>query len=320
MKNNNQKHGIIVLILIIIITILFAIANIFNLSIKSPIKNTVIKTNIIKKNKDGYIAKLFIEGIIQNENQEYNQKWLLETIYNLKDDKQNKGIALVINSPGGAVYEADEIYLALQDYKTSGKPIFVYQTNLAASGGYYISCAANKIFANRNTLTGSIGVITGSSFDITGLLNNLGIKSETIHSGKNKNMFNFNEPVTEEQKQIMQSLSDECYEQFTSIVAMNRNIPIFEVKKIADGRIYTAKQALENGLIDSIDSFENMIKNIEDEYFEGKTLNVVDFKYKHEPSFKDFLLQGILSNTELKSIDKIISKNSIQYPALIYCN
>ena len=85
------------------------------------------------------------------------------------------GIAVFIDSPGGTVYEADEAYLALQDYKTTGKPVYVYQGKLAASGGYYISCAAKKIYANRNSLTGSIGVISGSSYDLTGLFEKLGI-------------------------------------------------------------------------------------------------------------------------------------------------
>lgn len=232
----------------------------------------------------------------------------------------NKGIAIFINSPGGTVYEADEIYLALQDYKTKAKPIYVYQGQIAASGGYYISCAGNKIYANRNTLTGSIGVISASTFDMTDFLSNLGIKSSTIHSGKNKNMGNFNEPLSEEQKQILQSIADECYKQFTDIVAMRRNIPINDVKKLADGRIYTAKQALHNNLIDSIDSWENMLNDMKNDEFEGKDLKLVEFRYTREKSFKDYIFGKTFKeqNDVCASIEKLFSNQKIQYPAYLY--
>ena len=282
MKNKKQNIGLIVFICIIAFAIVCGILKLFY-----PKNNAESKpehqTFVFRKPAKNYVAALYIDGVIQEENQTYNQKWLLETIKKLKTDKKNMGIAVFIDSPGGTVYEADEAYLALQDYKTTGKPVYVYQGKLAASGGYYISCAAKKIYANRNSLTGSIGVITGSSYDMTGLFEKLGIKSETIHSGKNKNMFSTNEPVTEEQRKIMQSISDECYEQFTSIVAMSRNIPINDVKVLADGRIYTASQALKNGLIDAVDSWENMLKNMSEAEFDGKEYQIVDFKYMKKP-------------------------------------
>lgn len=316
----NSRKGIIVLIIIIAVSIFFAIAGI--IGIPAEMQNSTgadtLKIPAVRKNKDGYIAVLYIEGIIDIESQTYNQKWLLGTIDDLKNDKNNKGIILYINSPGGTVYEADEAYLALQDYKTAGKSIYAYQANLAASGGYYISCAADKIYANRNTLTGSIGVITGSSFDATELLEKIGIKSETIHAGKNKNMFNFNEPVTDEQKQIMQSIADECYEQFTGVVAMSRNIPLFEVKKLADGRIYTAQQALKNGLIDAIDSWGNMIANMQDELFDGAEIPLVDYKYQKALSFREMLFCSIFGSATSKSISKITEQVHLQYPAFLY--
>ena len=110
-------------------------------------------------NKKAYIAAVQIEGVIDSANTTYNQKWILSVINELKYDDNNTGIALYIDSPGGAVYQADEVYLALKDYKKSGKKIYVYMGPLAASGGYYISCAADKIYANRNTLTGLCGFI-----------------------------------------------------------------------------------------------------------------------------------------------------------------
>ena len=97
---------------------------------------------------------------------------------------------------------------------------------------------------------------------LTGLFEKLGIKSTTIHSGKNKNMMNYNEPFTAEQKAIMQSMCDECYEQFVSIVSNSRKIQYNIACKLSDGRLYTAKQALEQNLIDAIDSWENMLRDL----------------------------------------------------------
>ena len=177
---------------------------------------------------------------------------------------------------------------AIHRSKTTGKPIYVYQGPMAASGGYYISCAADQIYANRNTLTGCIGVISGTTFDMSEFLNNLGIKAETIHSGKNKNMMNFNEPFTDEQKDIMQSISDECYEQFVSIVANARKMSYKQAADLSDGRLYTAKQALENGLIDRIDSWENMIEHLS-EKIEKPGIKVKTFKKERKTNFFDLV-------------------------------
>lgn len=322
--DKKQKSGLIIFIAIAVVAIAFAAMNVFAINKTSgsaPKSSGNITFSFHTKNfqTKNYIAKLCIEGVIQPENQTYNQQWLSETISTLKADKNNKGIAIFINSPGGTVYEADETYLALQDYKTTGRPVYVYQAQLAASGGYYISCAAKKIYANRNTLTGSIGVITGSSYDLSGLYEKLGIKSETIHAGKNKNMFNMNEPVTPEQRAIMQSIADECYEQFTGIVAMNRNIPINDVKKLADGRIYTANQALKNGLIDAIGSWDNMIKDMNDNEFDGKQYEIVEYKYNREKSLRDLVMGKSRSESPVaEAVETLLSESRIQYPAYLF--
>lgn len=319
MKNKKQNIGLIVFIVIVVFAVVCGFFRIFSQKKSNSESKSVSYNFVLGKPAKNYIAALYIEGVIQEENQTYNQKWILETIKNLKNDKKNMGIAVFIDSPGGTVYEADEAYLALQDYKTTGKPVYVYQGKLAASGGYYISCAAKKIYANRNSLTGSIGVISGISYDLTGLFEKLGIKSETIHSGKNKNMLNMNEPVSDEQRKIMQSISDECYEQFTSIVAMSRNIPINDVKTLADGRIYTANQALKNGLIDAVDSWENMLKNMKEAEFEGNEYNVIDYRYEKSANLYDILLGKVFSAVPAAKIFEGISQEAaIQYPAYLY--
>lgn len=290
------KSGLIVLIIVILVSAGITVKTIIDsknptITVTYASHGNVSNYNpeIAKGYKKSYIAAVYIEGTIQQSGQDYDQNWLLNTISSLKEDKNNVGIALYVDSPGGAVYQADEAYLALMDYKTSGKPVYVYQGPMAASGGYYISCAGDKIYANRNTLTGCIGVIFGSSYDLTGLFEKAGIKSETIHSGRNKNMFNYNEPVTEEQRAIMQSICDECYEQFVSIVAKRRLMNYDDACELSDGRLYTAKQALENGLIDRIDSWDGMIKDFSENELDMPGIKVVTFQKERKKTFMDYM-------------------------------
>lgn len=137
---------------------------------------------------------------------------------------------------------------------------------MAASGGYYISASCDKIIANRNCWTGSIGVTMGTLYDVTGLLDKAGIKTQTITSGKNKAMGSSTEKLTSEQREILQSLIDEAYDQFVGIVAEGRGMKLSEVIKLADGRIYTAKQAKNLGLVDEIGTFDDAVKDMQKEY------------------------------------------------------
>lgn len=272
-----------------------------------------------------YIARLEIKGTIEEENKTYNQKWLIDTISALKDDNSNVGIILFIDSPGGGVYEADEVYLALLDYKATGRPVYAYMGSLAASGGYYIACAADRIFANRNTLTGSIGVLAGSSVDLTGLMNNLGIKYTTIHAGKNKNMGNVNEPLSAEQAAIYQGIADECYDQFTSIVASSRKMLKEDVIKLADGRVYTAQQALQNGLVDYIDTFDDAVETMTQHEFSGKEYEVVDYQYERHESLYDYFLEAAATvqkrsqaSTALPEVVENLIEPKAPFPAFYY--
>lgn len=302
------KSGYIILAILVVIAIAATVHSLITTKESVTINfdsNVEYNTNSSQKlSSKGNIAALYIEGTIQQANVDYDQQWLLSTISAIKNDKKNVGIAIFINSPGGAVYQTDDVYLALEDYKTTGRPIYVYQGPMAASGGYYISCAGNKIYANRNTLTGSIGVIAGQSMDLTGLLNKLGIKSETIYAGKNKNMGNYNAPFTPEQKAIMQSIADECYEQFVKIVAKSRNMTYEEAAKLSDGRIYTAQQALDNGLIDAIGSWDLMLDDMADAEFEGTNYKIVTYKKVKKQSFMDIMISKVSDITKSAAASK----------------
>ena len=273
-----------------------------------------------------HIAVLHIEGVIEELNDTYDQVWLINTIRSLKESSQNKGILLYIDSPGGGVYESDEVYLELMDYKTSGKPVWAYLGPMAASGGYYIASAADHITANRNTLTGSIGVIAGESVDLSELMEKYGIRITTFTAGANKNMLNINSPVTPEHAQIMQSIADEAYEQFVGIVAESRNKTTEEIKELADGRIYTAQQALKNGLIDSIHTFDQCMYEIT-AYIEDDTVEFIN--YYPQQDLWDFSLIDFLDITKMLTgfsnqnspLMEQIQKHTlpdISYPAYYY--
>lgn len=269
------------------------------------------------------IAKLVVKGVIQEKNDTYSQEWILKELKELTKNKKNAGLLLYIDSPGGGVYESDEVYNAVLKYKEETKrPVYAYFASLAASGGYYIGCSADKIFANRNTLTGSIGVIAGRFVDLTELMKTHGIKSETIHAGRNKVMGNFTEPVTEEQRKIMQTIADECYEQFTGLVAQSRKLPLEKVKDLADGRIYTAKQAQEAGLVDKVLTFQEAQELIYQKIFNDKDYKeeLEEHKYKAKvPLFKKFLKNTCVPLDTTSILAKAALKSTqMPFPAFFY--
>lgn len=220
-------------------------------------------SNIELPNKD-FVGVINIEGEIGvsssnslTSDSTYNHDFYLKYIEKMEKSDKNKGILLYVDSPGGAVYESDEMYLKLMEYKEKTKrPVWAYFASQACSGGYYISMAADKIYANRNCWTGSIGVIV-SLTNCKKLYDKLGIKEIDITSGKNKAMGSQGLELTKEQRGILQSLVDEAYDQFVGIVADGRKMDKSAVKKIADGRIYSAKQAKEINLVDEVGSLKD---------------------------------------------------------------
>lgn len=256
-----------------------------------------------------YIGTIYVEGTIaQGQTNSfgvpigYQHQWTLDQIDTLIGDKSNRGLIVFVNSPGGGVYESDELYFKLKEYKEkTNRPVYSVMGSMAASGGYYISAPADKIIANRNTWTGSIGVTIGTIYDISGLLNKYGVKWKTITSGKNKAMGSMVEPMTPEQQEIFQSMIDEAYEQFIGIVSKERKINLDEMRKIADGRIYTAKQALNLHLVDQIGTMDDAVKDMKQEYKLGNC-DVIDLIYKD-----DSFWGSVLSS---KTADKLFNLNN----------
>ena len=254
-----------------------------------------------------YIPVLKIEGTIDESSEEsgligtsgYNHKKILERIQEYQDDSQNKGILLYIDSTGGSVYASDEVYLRLMKYKKETKrPIWAYMGSYACSGAYYIAMAADKIIANRNATTGSIGV-TMETMNCQDLLKKLGVEVDYITSGANKAMGREGKKLTKEQRKIFQNEVNESYEQFLDVVNEGRkDLNKETIKKLADGRTYTAKQALSHKLIDDIKSYEDAKDSMRKEV--GSAIDIEE--EEDETSIMD-ILKTVAVKKEKKSSD-----------------
>ena len=167
------------------------------------------------------------------------------------EDREFPALILRIDSPGGTVGDSQEIYSAIQRLKAKGCKVVASFGNISASGGVYIGVAADRIVANPGTITGSIGVIIRGN-NISELLEKIGIKFQTVKSGLFKDILSPDKPLSNEGRELLQGLIDESYDQFGQAVAKGRNISVEDVKKFADGRIFTGSQGKELGLIDEI--------------------------------------------------------------------
>lgn len=214
-----------------------------------------ISSFIIKEDGDfahrGKLALVRIEGVITESDD------IIKQIKKYREDPAVKGIILRIDSPGGAVGPSQEIYKEV--LKTTGeKKVIASMGGLAASGGYYIACATNRIFANPGTITGSIGVIMAFS-NIEELMKKIGLKTVIIKSGKHKDIGSPVKELTDEERKILQDVSDDIHGQFIEAVAKGRSLNIESVKELADGRIFSGKQAKEAKLVDELGTLEDAI-------------------------------------------------------------
>jgi len=226
------------LFLFIVFTLVAVISAVVVLSERAPIGQKV--------------AVVRIEGPI------VDSKEVIEEIKDYLKNSAVKAIVLRVDSPGGAVAPSQEIYEEVKR-ASKQKKVIASMGTVAASGGYYISAPATKVFANPGTLTGSIGVIMEIP-NIEGLMNKIGVKTEVIKSGKHKDMASIFRKMKEEDRKILQGVIEDVHEQFIIAVAEGRKLPIEKVREIADGRVFTGKQAKEIGLVDELGNLEDAIK------------------------------------------------------------
>lgn len=265
-----------------------------------------------------YVATMYVEGTIQTGNVDYfgrgygyQHQWTLDTIEELIYDDDNYGLIIFVNSPGGTIYESDELYLKIREYQEyTGRPVYAVMGATAASGGYYISAPCDKIYANRNTWTGSIGVTIGTIVDFSQFLENYGIRTKTITSGANKAMGSSYQEMSAEEEAIWQALVNEAYDQFVEIVAEGRDMSMSEVYKLADGRIYSAKQAIDAGLVDELggiddayyDMYELITNSASADINAPSYIERVDIEYEENDTSLSWLLGSALT-----AVDKMSS-------------
>ncbi|MBI3353442.1 MAG: signal peptide peptidase SppA [Nitrospirae bacterium] len=199
------------------------------------------------------IAIINIKGVI------VDSKKAVKEIRRYADNPSVKAILLRVDSPGGGVVASQEIYEELRWIKEKkGKKIVTSMGTVAASGGYYVACASDLIVANPGTLTGSIGVIMEFA-NLEGLFKKIGVEGVVIKSGKHKDIGSPFRGLTKEEKELLQGIIDDVYAQFVSAVVEGRKMKPETVKGLADGRIYTGRQAKELGLVDELGTLQDAI-------------------------------------------------------------
>lgn len=240
----------------------------------------------INSNED-YIASVLIDEIILED--EKRDKKLKKII----DDSHIKALIVNVNSPGGTVVGSEKIYNILRKISEK-KPVVIVMGTMAASGGYLISLGGDYIVSHNGTITGSIGVILQTA-EVTELAQKLGIKFNNFKSGELKAVPNPTEKLTEEVRVAIMENIEDTYNFFLELVSERRNLPIEEVKKLADGRLYSGRQALKLKLVDAIGSEDTALKWLQE--VKKVNLTVKDYQLKPKPKLMDIILEDFDSIT-----------------------
>lgn len=201
--------------------------------------------------RDEKIAIIEIKGVI------IDPQPTVEKLIKFRKNEKIKAIVLRIDSPGGGVGPAQEIHAEVKKVQRE-KKVLVSIGSVAASGGYYIACAADKILANPGSITGSIGVIV-ESLNVEELLRKIGLRSTVIKSGRHKDIGSPMRQMTPEEKRLLQGVLDNVHEQFIQAVAEGRKLPVERVRGLADGRIFSGNQAKAMGLVDELGNLQDAI-------------------------------------------------------------
>ncbi len=258
---------------------------------------------IIKKSKNN-IALLYAVGNIVsgNSSSDIQDKFMVNEIEKLRKDDNIKAVVFRVNSGGGSAYASEQIWKAITDLKKE-KPVVVTMGDLAASGGYYISCNASKIVAQPTTITGSIGIF-GLFPNMQGTMNKLGLNFDVAKTHKYGDFGNLSRPMNKDEKAMLQSYIDKGYDTFLSRCAEGRNIPKDTLAKYAEGRIWTGNQAKTIGLVDELGGIEKAIKiaadlaNLDDDY--------VVYEYPRKRSLFEELFNRNKNDLVLKTLKEYL--------------
>ena len=250
---------------------------------------------------DGEIFDSGSEGIVIDK--------IIKDITALRKDSLVKAVVFRVNSPGGSAYASEQIWKAIEDLKMV-KPVVVSMGDYAASGGYYISCGASKIVASNNTLTGSIGIF-GMFFNVNELTKKLGLSFDVVKTNQLSDFGNLTRAMTPLEKQKIQNYVNSGYDLFIKRCSDGRHIDDAQMRKIAEGRVWTGKQAKELGLVDEIGGIDEALK------IAAKLGKISKYRLVSYPEKKDFfkqLIEDLTSDTQLKMVKWILGD---EYNALI---
>ena len=305
---------------LIIAAVLIALIVALSIAVNRRAENS--QTGGLPLGGEDYVAVLHVEGTMTSGSSGvsiygsdgYDQEYLLDTLESLTGDERNKALLLYIDSPGGEVMAASDLGQAVVDYKeATGRPVYAYGHNYAASGGYWLAAAADRFFVNRYCITGSIGVTYGNMFDFSGLLEKYGVKVNTITSGAQKSMGSNVEEMSPETRAIFQAIIDEYYGYFLDWVSEQRGMDREALKALADGRIYTATQAVGNGLADEVGSYDDCLNALLDQVGD---IDVVDLQPVSVTDWTSLLWQSAAD----REIDSLLSLLPPSGPLAYYGN
>ncbi len=220
---------------------------------------------------------------------ELSHEQLLSQIRQAAGDPQVKAVVLRVESPGGGVVASNEIYQELQKLRDAEKRLVVSMGSVAASGGYYIATPGERIYANPDTLTGSLGVII-SLLNVEETFDNLGLRQIVFKSGELKDIGSPTRETTPEEAAIFQAIIEEAYQGFVDVIEKGRGLPRDVVLQLADGRIYTGRQALALDLVDELGNLDAAIAGAQELAGLERALVV---RYRGSPSLRDLLLLGV---------------------------
>jgi protease-4 len=238
-----KKHPLLLGLLVLGVLLSLFLVSIFALSYFSGREDSLWA--------DEKIAIIEVRGVIMDPQP------TVEKLIKFRKNEKIKAIILRIDSPGGAVGPAQEIYSEVKKAQRE-KKVLVSMGSVAASGGYYVACAADKIMANPGTITGSIGVIV-ESLNVEDLFRKIGLQSEVIKSGQHKDMGSPFRKMGPEERRLLQGVLDNVHEQFIRAVAEGRKLPLEKVRSLADGRIFSGDQAKTMGLVDELGNLQDTI-------------------------------------------------------------
>lgn len=256
---------------------------------------TRVKATAPKSKTRDVVAVYYAYGEIDNGSSSYdegiNSEKVTKDLRDLRKDKNVKAVVLRVNSPGGSAYGSEQIWREVSLLKAE-KPVVVSMGDYAASGGYYISCAAHKIVAEPTTLTGSIGIF-GMMPDASELLNDkLGLHFDGVKTHKMADMGSMSRPFNAEESALMQQMVNQGYALFTKRCAEGRHIPLEELCKIAEGRVWTGSMAKELKLVDELGGLDTAIQ------LAAQLSKVKDYNLQTYPAKEDFLTQLLNTRTD----------------------